>query len=90
MSALELPASASIPGWVGGLNEIERQLPESLSEDDSGLHPVARVLRLPIDAFGVEMELMPDEVRDQYVFGMIPGLLVLAQEASDQRAERGE
>lgn len=89
MRALNLPPSASRSGWVGGLNEIGRQLPDSLSGGGTGTHPVAEALRVPIDAFGVKLDAMPDEVLDQYVFGMIPGLLVLAQEARDQWEETG-
>jgi len=89
ITALNLPPAAGRSAWVGGLNEIGRQLPDPLSGDGREPHPVAEALRVPIHAFGVKLEAMPEEVLDQYVFGMIPGLLVLAQEARDQWEENG-
>jgi hypothetical protein len=88
MKALKLPGSATTAPWVGGLNEIGRQLPDvEKKNDEDDLHPVANALHAAIDVFGLDVEEMPEDVLSAYIFGVIPGLLVLAREARDQREE---
>jgi len=85
--ALAVPDGTS-PTWVGGLIGVWRELTESGLEGMGDEYKmIAKALRAPIDAFDLDPASIPQSALDAYIFGVIPGLLVLAREARDQREE---
>lgn len=90
LGALGAPKDFHPRHWLPSLLEVQRRLDSGplfvggrLREDDSE-ERIAKALRAPLDAFGVDARRMTGDMLNDYITSMVPVLLALAAERTRQ------